>query len=231
MELTEIVPVPAVGRVFRRTHRPGLADAAPSGRIRLDGLARWVQDIAYADIEDAGVESESVWVVRRMRIRVKSFPRFGETVAALTFCSGVGRLWAERRVDFQTESGRVEITTPLIGSRSRRHSATRARWTPRSSSASRRSRGLRACCAPPTARRGSPRSTVACMPQLSSGSASCMDEKQRERLREAVEQKKEEASATAHEEQLNDTDESPDSVDPRTKSTGHGKKTADKWNQ
>ena len=110
MELSEIVPVPAVGRIFRRRLRPGLADAAPSGRIRLDGLARWVQDMAYADVEDAGVEDESVWVVRRMRFRVERFPRFGEDVEALTFCSGFGRLWAERRVDFESASGRVEVT-------------------------------------------------------------------------------------------------------------------------
>jgi hypothetical protein len=58
-----------------------------------------------------------------------------------------------------------------------------------------------------------------------------MDEKQRDRFRQAVEDKKEEASATAHEQQVIDTDESADVVDPRTKSSGHGKKTADKWNQ
>jgi acyl-ACP thioesterase len=110
VELSEIVPVPEVGRIFRHALRPGLADAAPSGRVRLDGLARWVQDIAYADVDDADVADESVWVVRRMRFRVERFPRFGEDVQALTFCSGYGRLWAERRVDFESESGRVEIT-------------------------------------------------------------------------------------------------------------------------
>jgi acyl-ACP thioesterase len=110
VELSEIVPVPDVGRVFRKTLRPGLADASPSGRVRLDGLARWVQDMAFADVEDAGVADESVWVVRRMRFRVERFPRFGEDVQALTFCSGYGRLWAERRVDFESESGRVEVT-------------------------------------------------------------------------------------------------------------------------
>jgi acyl-ACP thioesterase len=110
VELSEIVPVPDVGRVFRRTVRPGLADAAPSGRIRLDGIARWVQDLAYADVDDAQVADESVWVVRRMRIRVERFPRFGEDVQALTFCSGYGRLWAERRVDVESDSGRVAIT-------------------------------------------------------------------------------------------------------------------------
>jgi acyl-ACP thioesterase len=110
VELSEIVPVPGVGRVFRQTLRPGLADASPSGRVRLDGLARWVQDIAYADVNDADVQDESVWVVRRMRIRIERFPRFGEDVRALTFCSGFGRLWAERRVDFESDAGRVEVT-------------------------------------------------------------------------------------------------------------------------
>jgi hypothetical protein len=58
-----------------------------------------------------------------------------------------------------------------------------------------------------------------------------MDEKQQERFREVVEEKKEEAAASAHEKQLVDTDESQDTYSVRAKSTGHGKKTADKWNQ
>src|SRR4051812_10914991 len=53
VELSEIVPVPDVGRIFERPLRPGLADAASSGRVRLDAIARWVQDLAYADVEDA----------------------------------------------------------------------------------------------------------------------------------------------------------------------------------
>jgi acyl-ACP thioesterase len=110
VELSEIVPVPDVGRVFEQALRPGMADAAPNGRVRLDALARWVQDIAYADVEDADVMAESAWVVRRMRIRAERFPRFGENVRAVTFCSGVGRLWAERRVDFDSDAGRVSVT-------------------------------------------------------------------------------------------------------------------------
>ena len=109
MELSEIVPVPDVGRIFRDGFRPGVHDAAPSGRVRMDALARWVQDLAYRDVEDAGVSDLSAWVVRRMRIRVQSFPRFGDDIEALTFCSGAGRLWAERRVTFRSEHGVVEI--------------------------------------------------------------------------------------------------------------------------
>ena len=110
MDLSEIVSLPPVGRVFEYALRPGLADAAPSGRVRLDALARWVQDVAYADVEDARVVDQSSWVVRRMRMRVERFPRFGDHVQAKTWCSGVGRLWAERRVSFESESGSVEVT-------------------------------------------------------------------------------------------------------------------------
>jgi|1186.fasta_scaffold142890_2 acyl-ACP thioesterase len=109
MQLSEIVPVPGIGRIFEQTLRPGLADAAPSGRIRMDSLARWVQDIAYADVEEAGVAGQSAWIVRRMRIRVERFPRFGEPVQGLTFCSGYARLWAERRVRFESDSARVDV--------------------------------------------------------------------------------------------------------------------------
>ena len=37
-----------------------------------------MQDVAYADVDDAGVADHAVWVVRRMRIKVNHFPRFGD---------------------------------------------------------------------------------------------------------------------------------------------------------
>jgi acyl-ACP thioesterase len=86
-------------RAFSQLRQPGFADCAPSGRMRLDALACWLQDIAYADVEDAGLERAAVWVVRRTRIRVNRFPRFGERFELTTFCSGLGRMWAERRTD------------------------------------------------------------------------------------------------------------------------------------
>jgi acyl-ACP thioesterase len=93
----EMIAAPEHGRVFERTTRAGLADCAPSGRARLDAFARWLQDIAYADIEDAGLADAAVWVVRRTRLRVQRFPRFSEHLRVRTFCSGIGRMWAERR--------------------------------------------------------------------------------------------------------------------------------------
>lgn len=92
-----MVAAPRRGRVFGIHRRPSLADCAPSGRVRLDALARWMQDVAFADVEEAGLERAAIWVLRRHRIRVERFPRFGEPCEVHTFCSGIGRMWAERR--------------------------------------------------------------------------------------------------------------------------------------
>jgi acyl-ACP thioesterase len=96
-ELSELVARPPSGRVFFGERRPGLADCAPSGRVRLDALARWLQDVAWLDVDDAGLAGHAVWVLRRTRIAVSRFPRFGEPCTLATYCSGVGRMWAERR--------------------------------------------------------------------------------------------------------------------------------------
>lgn len=103
----------ADGRAFSQPRQPGFADCAPSGRMRLDALACWLQDVAYADVEDAGLEETAVWVVRRTRIRVNRFPRFGERFTVTTFCSGLGRMWAERRTDI-TRVGPVGVADPGV---------------------------------------------------------------------------------------------------------------------
>jgi acyl-ACP thioesterase len=95
--LSELVAPVADQRRFSATFRAGFADCAPAGRLRLDGIARWLQEIAYADVEDAGLHFSAVWVVRRTRISVRRFPRFAEHQAATTYCGGLGRMWAERR--------------------------------------------------------------------------------------------------------------------------------------
>jgi acyl-ACP thioesterase len=99
--------------VFTQALRPGLADCAPSGRIRLDALARWLQDVAYADVDDAGVAGAAVWVVRRARMHVKRFPRFGSRFVLATFCSGLGRMWAERRTTI-TQAGAAESDVEAV---------------------------------------------------------------------------------------------------------------------
>ena len=91
-----MVTLPPEGRVFTHRDRVTLADVAPTGRARLDALARWLQDAAYDDFLDSSLHGRGVWIVRRLALRVLRFPRLLEPVEVATFCSGVASLWAER---------------------------------------------------------------------------------------------------------------------------------------
>jgi acyl-ACP thioesterase len=103
--LTELVAPPPGGRVFTDRARAGLGDVAPSGRVRLDAIARWLQDAAFADLIDSGIPDDGIWVVRRLRLRVEQFPVFREAVAVATWCSGTGSLVAERRSTVRGDQG------------------------------------------------------------------------------------------------------------------------------
>ena len=108
---TELVEAPASGRFFRRPLRPGLADVigdGRDGRARMDAIARWLQDIAFLDLVDAGFQGRGAWLVRRTRIRVERFPRFDEQLEMATFCSGIGRFSAERRTSVRGGNALVE---------------------------------------------------------------------------------------------------------------------------
>jgi acyl-ACP thioesterase len=105
VELTALAPAPTEGRVFTDRARVGLGDVAPSGRLRLDAIARWLQDAAFADLVDSSLPDDGVWVVRRLRLHVERFPRFREAAEVDTWCSGAGSMWAERRSTVRGEDG------------------------------------------------------------------------------------------------------------------------------
>jgi acyl-ACP thioesterase len=95
--MTELVPVPSSGRVYAGAARGRLSETTAAGRVRVDTLARWLQDVAFDDVTAAGLASHGSWVVRRTRLLVPRFPRFDEPVTLQTFCSGIGPRWAQRR--------------------------------------------------------------------------------------------------------------------------------------
>ena len=102
----EMVGRPAHGRVFAGTRRVRLGDCSPGGRLRLDAVARYLQDVSDDDTRDAGFE-QMTWVVRRTVVDVARFPTFLEPLEMVTWCSGVGSRWAERRVDVIASEGDV----------------------------------------------------------------------------------------------------------------------------
>jgi acyl-ACP thioesterase len=108
----EFVPLTDQGRRFREDFLIRLGDVDDAGLLRLDGVARLLQDVATDDWNDTGVASSDVWVVRRTTIRLVEgarWPRYLDRVALTTWCGGAGPAWAERRTNLEFEgAGHLE---------------------------------------------------------------------------------------------------------------------------
>lgn len=94
----------AAGRPIR------LSDTDTTGRLRLDAVARYLQDVAADDVLDAGwAPDERIWVVRRATIDVIS-PFLEDTAVELaTWCSGTAASAAARRTSLTGDrGGRIE---------------------------------------------------------------------------------------------------------------------------
>lgn len=104
---TVLVPRPPRGRVVVGERRVRLGDVDPSGRARLDALARYLQDVARDDSSDTDLENSMGWVVRRTLIEVRQAPTLEEWLELATWCSGYGGRWAERRTEIRGDGGAV----------------------------------------------------------------------------------------------------------------------------
>jgi acyl-ACP thioesterase len=93
----ELVACPEVGREFSRDRAVRLGDVSASGRLRLDALARYLQDVAADDGAELGLSGAGAWVLRRSVLRFDGLPSFHDLTRLTTWCSGFGPRWAERR--------------------------------------------------------------------------------------------------------------------------------------
>jgi acyl-ACP thioesterase len=94
----EFLPPPEHGRRFTQRRRVRLGDVNTANRLRLDAVARYLQDVAGDDVDDIGdARVDGAWVLRRTALVVTRLPRYGKEVQLTTFCSGTGSRWAERR--------------------------------------------------------------------------------------------------------------------------------------
>ena len=111
-----LVPQPERGRVFRSSRRIGLSDRAADGRLRLDAVARYLQDVASDDVDETGWGAPAhLWVMRHLRIEVVAPPMEDDRVELTTWSSGAGTVAAARRLSLVGDrGGRVELDSVWI---------------------------------------------------------------------------------------------------------------------
>jgi acyl-ACP thioesterase len=107
------VPRPEAGRVFTASRGIRSTDATSRGRLRLDALARYLQDVAEDDVADAGLRDPQYWLLRRSAVAIRAYPRLGEDVTLSTFCTATGPRWAERTTTLATADGDIIQTVAL----------------------------------------------------------------------------------------------------------------------
>ena len=84
------------GRTYAMHQHVRLGDATHHGRLRLDALARYLQDVATEDTAEVHMPGDRGWVLRRMTFDLGRLPTIYEDLEVVTRCTGVGGRWAER---------------------------------------------------------------------------------------------------------------------------------------
>ena len=110
------IPAPAEGRTFSARRRIRLSDMDPQGRLRLDAVARYLQDVAIDDVQETGWGMpDHLWFVRSIRIDVLA-PFLGDRVVELTtWCSGVAAIAAGRRWSVTGDvGGQIEVDSVWV---------------------------------------------------------------------------------------------------------------------
>ena len=110
------LPIPATGRTFAAHRRVRLADMDEHGRVRLDAVARFLQDVAIDDVQETGWGvPDHLWFVRRIRVEVRAPLLEDREVRLVTWCSGLAAIAAGRRWSLEGDrGGRVEVDSVWI---------------------------------------------------------------------------------------------------------------------
>ncbi len=112
-QASEFVPDPPQGRVFTAGRAVRGPDVTLDGRLRLDALARYLQEAAEGDLAEAGWRAEYDWIVRKCAVTVAAWPRLGQRLEVRTFCSAVGPRWAERTTTLGSAAGDLVQATAV----------------------------------------------------------------------------------------------------------------------
>ena len=101
------LPDPEAGRMFTTSRIVRTTDVTATGRLRLDGIARYLQEAAEDDVLDAGWDEAQDWLLRRCVVTLRGYPVHGNRVRLRTFCSALGPRWAERTTTLSGDNSDV----------------------------------------------------------------------------------------------------------------------------
>ena len=114
--MDSLVPRPTTGRTYAVSYKVRLSDADTTGRLRLDSIARFLQDAAIDDVGETGWGApEHLWVLRSVRIDVLEPFLADEVVEIVTWGSSFSALAAGRRWSLTGDTGgSVEVDSTWI---------------------------------------------------------------------------------------------------------------------
>ncbi len=109
-------PIPAHGRIFSARRRARLSDLDVNGRLRLDAVARYLQDAAIDDVQETGWGlPDHLWFIRSIRVDVSAPFLEDREVELTTWCNGVAPIAAGRRWSVTgDQGGRIEVDSVWI---------------------------------------------------------------------------------------------------------------------
>jgi len=106
-----------IDRKFTSSRRVRVSDCDRQGKVRIDAIARYLQDIGFDDTNDIGVGDGGLWVARKIEIsfpKASSWPKRNEMIKLETYCGGVGGASAERIVNIYSGNEKITATTVWV---------------------------------------------------------------------------------------------------------------------
>lgn len=101
-----LAPYPSKGAVFSNSWPVRTGDIHPDRTLRLDAVARYLQDLGFDNLEANGAaQTHPLWVVRRTVIDVIRPITWPDTVRLHRWCSALSSRWCTMRVRIESDGG------------------------------------------------------------------------------------------------------------------------------
>ncbi|WP_024802059.1 acyl-[acyl-carrier-protein] thioesterase [Nocardia sp. BMG51109] len=107
MSLDEpLAPLPREGPGFASAWPVRAGDVDPYSRLRLDAVARYLQDVAWEDLHSSPMHrTDPSWIVRRTVVDVLRPILWPDRVELLRWCSALSTRWTNMRVRITSANG------------------------------------------------------------------------------------------------------------------------------